>query len=100
MEANVEFYGDWFKWVEARSAQLAKKEPLQLLGLLSDVKALVQQDVTVWQSLGQVLHGNAIDIAVKVGIWVSHNPDPLKGTRESMRAIRAKYGEVVPDVHK
>lgn len=92
MEANVEFYGDWFLWLEKRSAELAK-EPLTLLALTAAVAGLVKEDVALFKSLSDCFHGASWGIPIKLGRWAAKNGDPLKVTREKMRAIRATYGE-------
>jgi hypothetical protein len=93
LKSNPEYYTDWFKWLEARSQQLTKN-PLLLMGLLSDVSVLTQKQVELWRSLGSVMHGNPFSIAAKVGSWVAGHTDPLEETRNLMDAMRKKYGEV------
>lgn len=94
MEVNAEFYVDWFRWAEARAAQLVHHDPFKLLAFSGELAALVKLDVALFKSLGECVHGPAWSIAVKVGSWVSEHPDPLQPSREAMRGMREKYGEV------
>lgn len=105
MKSNPEYYTDWFKWLEARSPQLAK-EPLMLMGLLADMSVLTQKQLELWHSLkgvmsgdlgralGTIMHGNPLGTAAKLAAWVIGHPDPLEETRNLMDAMRKKYGEV------
>lgn len=94
MEANTEFYADWFKWAEARATQLAHHDPFKLLAFAAAMAVLLKTDVSLFKSLGDCFKGGGWSIPVKLGAWVSDHPDPLKPTRDLMRVMREKYGEV------
>ncbi len=88
-------YADWFAWCEKRAAQLATTAPVHALGMIADLAEIVQGDVDLFSSLTKAAGGGFLGIAVGLASWAAKHPDPLKPSRERMRAMRVKYGEVV-----
>lgn len=94
MKANVDYYSDWFVWLERRTTQLVKKNPLSAMVLVSDTAELVKVQIELMKSLAGVLKGSKLSILGRIIRWASENADPLENTRNLMDAMRKKHGEV------
>lgn len=93
----MDFYGDWFGWVEKRAPQIARQSTVRAAQMMAGIVAIVQGDVALFEGLGKAARGGFLGSAVGLATWAAQHSDPLKATREAMRALRLQYGEVAPD---
>lgn len=95
MQMDWQFYRGWFDWVVGKAEELAKKgDFLSLTLFLREMLQVVWSLVGLVENVRGIFRGNALKVGLAVLDFAKKNPDPLGPSRQQMRELRLKWGEV------